>query len=69
MHAPFRTSATMRVIATSAATLAVLAVSGNALGVSQSGEKMNMNRLGHTDLQGRPAYMPMSFSIPTDRRC
>ena len=67
MHAPFRKSATMRVIATSAATLAVLAVSGNVLGVSQSGEKMNMNRLGHTDLQGRPSYQPNVIQYPDGR--
>src|SRR5678816_1074833 len=26
--------------------------------VSQSGEQKNMRRIGHTDLQGRPAYQP-----------
>src|SRR6266550_3519103 len=67
MHAPFRKSATMRLIATSATTLAVLAISGNALGISQSGEAQNMIRLGHTDLQGRPSYQPNVIQYPDGR--
>ena len=66
MHAPFRKSTTTRLIAMSAAT-AILAISGSALGIGQSGEKMNMNRLGHTDLQGRPAYMPNVIQYPDGR--
>ena len=27
-------------------------------GISQSGEQKDMRRVGHTDLQGRPAYQP-----------
>ena len=67
MHAPFRKSAKMRLIATSATTLAVLAISGNALGISQSGEAQNMIRLGHTDLQGRPSYQPNVIVFPDGR--
>src|SRR2546425_9597532 len=67
MHAPFRKSATLRLIATSATTFAILAISGSALGISQSGEKMNMNRLGHTDLQGRPSYQPNVIQYPDGR--
>ena len=67
MHAPFRKSAATRFIATSATTLAILAISGSALGISQSGEKMNMNRLGHTDLQGRPSYQPNVIEYPDGR--
>src|SRR5438128_5069619 len=66
MHAPFRKSTTTRLIAMSA-TIAILAISGSALGIGQSGEKMNMNRLGHTDLQGRPAYMPNVIQYPDGR--
>ena len=62
-----RKSATMRLIATSATTLAVLALSGNALGISQSGEAQNMIRLGHTDLQGRPSYQPNVIQYPDGR--
>src|SRR2546430_13804499 len=67
MHAPFRKSAKMRLIATSATTLAVLAISGNALGISQSGEAQNMIRVGHTDLQGRPSYQPNVIQYPDGR--
>jgi len=35
--------------------------------VSQSGEKKNMNRLGHTDLQGRPSYQPNVIQYPDGR--
>ena len=42
-----------------ALTCAVLALSvGSALAISQSGEQKEMRRVGHTDLQGRPAYHP-----------
>ena len=53
-----------------AATLAILAFSGSALAasVTQSGEQKNMRRVGHTDLQGRPAYQPNVIQYP-DGRC
>src|SRR5689334_16921216 len=36
-------------------------------GVSQSGEQKNMRRVGHTDLQGRPAYQPNFIDYPDGR--
>jgi hypothetical protein len=33
----------------------------------QSQEKVNMNRLGHTDLQGRPSYQPNVIKYPDGR--
>ncbi|MGZ4766079.1 MAG: LVIVD repeat-containing protein [Ilumatobacteraceae bacterium] len=36
-------------------------------GVSQSGEQRNMRRVGHTDLQGRPAYQPNVIQYPDGR--
>jgi hypothetical protein len=53
----------------SAATLAILAFSGGAMaaGVSQSGEQKNMQRVGHTDLQGRPGYQPNVIEYPDGR--
>lgn len=56
-------------IALSAASLAILAFSaGSALGdVSQSGEQKNMRRVGHVDLQGRPAYQPNTIVYPDGR--
>jgi hypothetical protein len=52
-----------------AATLAILAFSGSALAasVTQSGEQKNMNRIGHTDLQGRPSYQPNVIQYPDGR--
>jgi hypothetical protein len=35
--------------------------------VSQSGEQKNMRRVGHTDLQGRPAYQPNTIVYPDGR--
>src|ERR687888_33907 len=60
----------------SVATLAILAFSGASVsqsgearnaGVSQSGEQKNMERVGHTDLQGRPAYQPNVIQYPDGR--
>jgi hypothetical protein len=55
--------------ALSAATLAILAFSGGAMaaGVSQSGEQKNMQRVGHTELQGRPGYQPNVIEYPDGR--
>jgi len=53
--------------------LAVLALSaGGAMaddrrGISQSGEQKDMRRVGHTDLQGRPAYHPDVIKYPDGR--
>ena len=40
---------------------------GAAQAIDQSGEKKNMNRLGHTDLQGRPSYQPNVIQYPDGR--
>src|SRR4051812_40209740 len=46
-------------------TATLLALSaGSALAISQSGEQVNMNRVGHVDLQGRPAYHPTFMEYP-----
>ena len=51
------------------ASVAILAFGGSALAasVSQSGEQKNMNRVGHTDLQGRPSYQPNVIQYPDGR--
>ena len=47
---------------------AVLALSvSSALAISQSGEQKDMRRVGHTDLQGRPAYHPNFIKYPDGR--
>ena len=40
---------------------------GSALGIEQSGEANNKQRLGHTDLQGRPSYQPNVIEYPDGR--
>jgi len=48
--------------------LAVLALGvSSALAISQSGEQKDMRRVGHTDLQGRPAYQPNFIEYPDGR--
>lgn len=58
-----------RLIALSAATLAVLAFSPSALaaGIAQSGEQHDMKLVGHADLQGRGAYQPNFIKYPDGR--
>jgi LVIVD repeat len=55
--------------ALSAATSAILIFSSGALAatVTQSGEQKNVSRVGHTDLQGRPAYQPNVIQYPDGR--
>jgi hypothetical protein len=36
-------------------------------GISQSGEQKDMRRVGHSDLQGRPAYHPTFIKYPNGR--
>jgi len=49
-----------------AVALALIAGSAQAQ-ISQSLERKNMNRLGHTDLQGRPTYQPNVIQYPDGR--
>ncbi len=46
-----------------AVALALVAGSAQAQ-ISQSAERKNINRLGHTDLQGRPSYQPNVIQYP-----
>jgi len=65
-RALFTGGATSRV-ATLSAAIALALAAGSAQAVSQSDEKKNMHRLGHTDLQGRPAYQPNVIQYPDGR--
>jgi hypothetical protein len=53
-------------VLSSAVALALLAGSVQAQ-ISQSAERKNINRVGHTDLQGRPSYMPNVIQYPDGR--
>ena len=54
-------------LATAVAVLALGASSALAKDISQSGEQRNMSRVGHVDLQGRPAYQPNVIVYPGGR--
>ena len=65
MHSKPRNSRARPVALATAITLALGAAGVQA--ASQSGEKKNMNRVGHTDLQGRPSYQPNVIKYPDGR--
>ena len=46
---------------------ALALASATAWAISQSGESQNMQRVGHTDLQGRPTYQPNVIQYPDGR--
>jgi hypothetical protein len=67
MHASlFRGSKLQLAALSSAVALALVAGSAQAQ-ISQSLERKNINRLGHTDLQGRPSYQPNMIVYPDGR--
>src|SRR5512141_2904128 len=66
MYTSMFRSTTTRLAALSAA-IALTLSAGSALGINQSGEANNMQRVGHTDLQGRPAYQPNVIQYPNGR--
>ena len=66
MSSSFRSS-TLRVAALSAAVAAALIAGGAQAQVTQSLERKNINRVGHTDLQGRATYQPNVITYPDGR--
>jgi hypothetical protein len=56
-----------RALTALAVAAALTAGSAFAQRVSQSGEQKQMERVGHTDLQGRPAYQPNIIKYPDGR--
>src|SRR6266705_2876300 len=67
MHASFARGSKLQFAALSAA-LALAFIAGSAQAqVTQSGERKNINRLGHTDLQGRSSYQPTPIQYPDGR--
>lgn len=45
----------------------LMLASASSWAISQSGEAKNMQRVGHTDLQGRPTYQPNVIQYPDGR--
>ncbi len=58
---------TMRLAALSSAVALALLAGNVQAQISQSAERKNINRTGHTDLQGRPSYMPNVIDYPDGR--
>ena len=69
MRSSFCRSGTLSLIALCAATASIGALStSTAFGAeTQSGEQRNMVRVGHSDIQGRPAYQPNFIRYPDGR--
>lgn len=57
----------MRLAALSCALGLALFAGGAQAAVTQSAERKNMDRVGHTDLQGRPTYQPNVIQYPDGR--
>ena len=68
MYVSFSKSGKTRLAALSSAVALAVVVAGSAQAqVTQSGEGKNINRVGHTDLQGRPSYQPSVIQYPDGR--
>jgi len=57
----------LQLAALSGAVALALVVGSAQAQISQSGERKNINRLGHTDLQGRSSYQPNVIQYPDGR--
>src|SRR4030095_6556301 len=66
MYASSSKSSKLQLTALSAA-IALTLTAISAEGATQSKERRNMDRLGHTDLQGRPSYQPNVIQYPNGR--
>ena len=66
MFASHQRDCQFRVAALTAA-IALAFTAGAAHAATQSKERKNMDRLGHTDLQGRPSYQPNVIQYPNGR--
>ena len=56
-----------RAVVPAAIATAFALASVSALAITQSDERKNMERVGHTDLQGRPTYQPNVIQYPDGR--
>src|ERR1700738_3418270 len=67
MYASFIHGSKLKLAALSGAVALALVAGSSQAQVTQSGERKNINRLGHTDLQGRAAYQPNVIQYPDGR--
>ena len=56
-----------RAVVPAAIATAFALASVSAFAITQSDERKNMERVGHTDLQGRPTYQPNVIQYPDGR--
>src|SRR5437773_11447280 len=66
-HASDSRSKKLQFAALSGAVALALVAASTQAQISQSGERKNMARLGHTDLQGRSSYQPSAIQYPDGR--
>jgi len=64
---PGSSSSKLQLAALSSAVALTLLAGSVQAQISQSAERKNINRVGHTDLQGRPSYMPNVITYPDGR--
>src|SRR5258705_4622738 len=67
MHASFVRGSKLQLAALSGAVALALVAGSAQAQISQSAERKNINRLGHTDLQGRSSYQPNIIRYPDGR--
>ena len=67
MYASFVRSKKLQLAALSGAVALALVAGSTQAQISQSVERKNINRLGHTDLQGRSSYQPTPITYPDGR--
>jgi hypothetical protein len=67
MYASLVRGSKLELAALSGAIALALVAGGAQAQISQSAERKNINRVGHTDLQGRPSYMPNVIDYPDGR--
>src|SRR5213082_2673185 len=67
MYASFVRSKKLQLAAISGVVALALIAGSSQAQISQSAERKNINRLGHTDLQGRSSYQPNVIQYPDGR--
>src|SRR6266581_9743883 len=67
MYASFVRGRKLQLAALSGAVALALVAGSAQAQITQSGERKNINRLGHTDLQGRSSYQPNVIQYPDGR--
>ena len=67
MHTSLVRGSKLQLAALSGAMVLTLVAGSAQAQITQSAERKNINRLGHTDLQGRSSYQPSAIQYPDGR--